>query len=63
MLFKVKYNGSQYCCAISHFHWIVISIACSARLEVFQCPERKNIRKTEKKKENHQIWIDFKPNL
>ena len=44
-------------------NWIVISIAYSTRLEVFQCPERKNIKKIEEKKEaeNHQIWIDFKP--
>ena len=64
MLFKVKCNGSQYCCAISYLHWIVISIACCTRLEVFQCPERNNVRKIEEKgKQNHQIWIDFKPVL
>ena len=63
VLFKVKHNGSQWCCAISYLHWIVISIGCSTRLEVFQCPEIKNIRKIEDKKEqeNHQICIDFKP--
>ena len=38
---------------------MVISIACSTRLEVFQCPERENIKKKEEKKEqeSHQIWI------
>ena len=31
-------------------------------LEVFQGPQKKNIKKIEKKKkENHQIWIIFKP--
>ena len=61
MLFKVKHNGSQYCCAVSHLLLIVISVACSTRLEVFQCPDRKNIRKIEeKKKEKKQIWIDVK---
>ena len=60
MLFKVKHNDSQWCCAISYLHWIVISIACSTRLEVFQCPEKKNIKKKKKRKEkNHQIWRDF----
>ena len=45
------------------FAWIVISIGCSTKLEVFHCPKRKNRRKIEEKKEegNHQIWIDFKP--
>ena len=59
MLFKVKHNDN----AISYLHWIANSIACSTRLEVFQCPERKNIKKIEEKKEegNHKIWIDFKP--
>ena len=39
------------------------SSACSTILEVFQCPERKNIKKIEEKEEeeSHQIWIDFKP--
>ena len=36
VLFKVKHNDSQYCCAISYLHWIVISIGCSARLEVLE---------------------------
>ena len=45
--------------AISNLHWIVISIACSTRLEIFQCPERKSIKKTEEKREgkNQQTWI------
>ena len=30
-------------------HWFVISIACFTRLEIFQCPERKNIWKKKKK--------------
>ena len=30
-------------------HWVVISIACSTRLEVFHCPEIKNIKKIEEK--------------
>ena len=35
------------------FHiWIVICIACSTRLEVFQCPERKNIIKGRRKQLN-----------
>ena len=40
---------------ISYLTWIVISIAFSTRLEVFQCPKRKNIKKLEEKKEeeNH----------
>ena len=46
MLFKVKHNDN----AISYLHWITNSIACSTRLEVFQCPERKNIKKIEEKK-------------
>ena len=29
---------------------MVISIACSTRLEVFQCPEKKNIKEIEEKK-------------
>ena len=36
MLFKVKHNDSQQCCATSYLHRIVISIAFSTRLEVFQ---------------------------
>ena len=39
--------AAMNCCAISYLHYIVISIACSARLEVFHCPERNNIRKIE----------------
>ena len=31
-----------------------ISIACSTRLEVFQCPERKNIKEIENKEEEKQ---------
>ena len=46
MLFKVKHNDN----AISYLHWIANSIACSARLEVFHCPERKNIKKIEEKR-------------
>ena len=46
---------------ISYLHWIVISIACSTRLEVFQCLGRKDINKIAgtKDKENHHTWIDF----
>ena len=50
MLFKLKNNGSQYCHTISYLHWTVISIGHSTRLEVFQCPERKNIRKIVEKR-------------
>ena len=63
VLVKIKHNDSQQCCTISYLHWIVISIACSTRLEVFQCNERKNITQKEKRKkegENHQFLIDFK---
>ena len=42
--------AAMNCCAISYLHYIVISVACSARLEVFHCPERKNIRKIEEKR-------------
>ena len=64
VFFKVKHNDSQWCFSISYLQWIVISIAYSTRLDVFQCPGRKNIKKIEekrKKKKNHRIWIDFKP--
>ena len=56
MLFKGKHNDSQSCCAISYLYWTVISVACSTRLEVFQCPKRKNIKKIEDKeyKENRK---------
>ena len=56
VLFKGKHNDSQSCCAISYLYWTVISIACSTRLEVFQCPKRKNIKKIEDKeyKENRK---------
>ena len=50
MLFKVTHNDSQSYCAISSLHSFVLSVACSTRLEVFQCPKRKNIKKTEEKK-------------
>ena len=61
--FKVKHNDSQWCIAISYLQWIVISMVYSTRLEVFQCPGRKNIKKIEekRKKKNHRIWTDFKP--
>ena len=55
MLFKVKNNDSQYSCAISCLQWIVTSIAFSARLEVFKCPERKNMKKKESKKEESSV--------
>ena len=63
MLHKLKHSGSQYCCTVLYLHWFVISVACFIKLKVFQCCERKNIRKIEEKKEeeNYQIWIDFKP--
>ena len=48
-LFRVKHNNSQ-CCAILCLHWIVISIACTTRSEVFQCPGLKNIKKKKKGK-------------
>ena len=50
LVFKVKHNDSQWCFAISYLQWIVISIAYSTRLEVFQCPGRKNIKKIEEKR-------------
>ena len=34
-----------YVRAISYLYWIVISIACSTRLEVFQSHKSKNIKK------------------
>ena len=40
------------------FAWIVISIACSTKLDVFQCPARKNIRKIEVKKRKKPPNLD-----
>ena len=59
MLYKVKLNGSQYCCAISYLHSIVISVACCTRFEVFQCPEGKNIRKLDEKKKKKSIKLEY----
>ena len=42
-------NQSQYCCAMSYLHWIVISIACSSILDFFKCLERKNIKQNRRK--------------
>ena len=50
VFFKLKYNDSQWCCYISYLQWIVISVGCSTRLEVFQCHVRENIKKIEEKR-------------
>ena len=47
---KVKPKDSQWWCAISYFNWIVISTACSTKLELFQCPKGKNKNRKKRKK-------------
>ena len=38
---------------------MAVSIACPTKVEVFQCPERKNIKKiVEKKKEEENHHLD-----
>ena len=52
---KVRYNGSQYSCAISYLHWIVIFINFLTRLKVSQCPKNKNMGENRRKNEEENL--------